>query len=83
MHKFKGLKEIENWRQENEKKWSLIATYPINIEKEADTAHVKCFIFIEDLETGEEFIKLSCSTKMLKIGPTWKIREQIIKNRSK
>jgi len=78
MHKFKGFKEIENWRKERGKKWPKRELYVISIEREADRAHVKCGVLVDDVETGAEFIKLSCSTKMLKIGSTWKIKEQII-----
>jgi tetratricopeptide (TPR) repeat protein len=83
MHKFKGFKEIENWRKERGKKWHRTELFLKSIEREADKAHVKCGVIVTDVENSAEWINLSCSTKMLKIGSTWKIKEQIIKNKTK
>jgi len=83
MHKFKGFKEIENWRKERGKTWHDSELFLISIEREADKAHVKCGVIVTDVENSAEWITLSCLTKMLKIGSTWKIKEQIIKNETK
>jgi len=83
MHKFKGFNEIENWRKERGKTWHRTELFLISIEREADKAHVKCGVIVTDVENSAEWIKLSCSTRMLKIGSTWKIKEQILKNETK
>jgi len=83
MHKFKGFKEIENWRKERGKTWHGTELFLISIERETDIAHVKCGVIVTDVENGGEWIKLRSSTKMLKIGSTWKIKEQILKNETK
>ena len=83
MHKLKGFKEIENWRKERGKKWFRTELFLISIERETDKAHVKCGVIVTDIENWAESIKLSCSTKVLKIGSTWKIKEQILKNWTK
>ena len=72
-----------NWRKERGKTWHDTELFLISIEREADKAHVKCGVIVTDVENGGEWIKLSCLTKMLKIGSTWKIKEQILKNETK
>ena len=83
MLEFRGLEEIENWRKERGKNWRRTGLSISSIEKEADTAHVKYKIDIEALATEAEFAQLSCSTEMLKIGPTWKIKEETVKIKRK
>ena len=80
MLEFKGLKEIENWRKERSKHWRRTGLSISRIEKEADIAHVKYKINFHAVHSDAEFSVLSCSAEMLKIGPTWKIKEEIIKN---
>jgi len=80
---FKGLKEIENWRKERGKNWRRTGLSISSIEKEADIAHVKYQIDIEAVATEAEFYSLCCSAKMLKIGPVWKIKEEIVKGKIK
>ncbi len=79
MLEFRGLEEIENWRKEKGKNWRRTGLSISSIEKEADIAHVKYQIDIEDVKTEVEFAVLSCSAEMIKIGPTWKIKEEIVK----
>ena len=80
MLEFKGLKEIENWRKERSKHWRRTGLSISRIEKEADIAHVKYKINFHAVHSDAEFSVLSCSAEMLKIGPAWKIKEEIIKN---
>jgi hypothetical protein len=79
MLEFRGLEEIENWRKERGKNWRRTGLSISGIEKEADTAHVKYQIDLENVTTEAEFYVLSCTAEMLKIGPTWKIKEEIVK----
>ena len=79
MIEIKGLKEIENWRKDRAKIWRRTGLSISSIEKEADTAHVKYQIDIEAVKTEADFRALSCTAEMLKIGPTWKIKEEIVK----
>ena len=79
MIEIKGLKEIENWRKDRGKLYRRTGLTISSIEKEADNAHVKYQIDIEGVKTEAEFRALSCTAEMLKIGPTWKIKEEIIK----
>ena len=80
MLEFKGLEEIENWRKERGKNWRRTGLSISSIEKEADTAHIKYRIYFQGVHSDAEFSVLSCSAEMLKIGPAWKIKEEIIKN---
>ena len=79
MIEIKGLKEIENWRIDRGKIWLRTGLSISSIEKEADTARVKYLIDLEAVKTEADFRALSCTAEMLKIGPTWKIKEEIIK----
>jgi hypothetical protein len=83
MLEFRGLEEIENLRKDKGKVWRRTGLSISSIEKEADTAHVKYQIDIEAVATEAEFSVLSCSAEMIKIGPTWKIKEETIKNKFK
>jgi hypothetical protein len=83
MLEFRGLEEIENWRKDKGKVWRRTGLSISSIEKEADTAHVKYQIDIEAVATEAEFSVLSCSAEMIKIGPTWKIKEETIKSKFK
>lgn len=83
MIELQGLKEIENWRKDRGKIWRRTGLYISSIEKQADTARVKYEIGVEALATEAEFGVLSCSAEMLKIGPTWKIKKEIIKSEYK
>ena len=79
MLEFKGLKEIENWRKDRSRIWRRTGLSISSIEKEAGIAHVKYKIDIQGVHTDAEFSVLSCSAEMLKIGPSWKIKEEIVK----
>ena len=79
MIEMRGLKEIENWRKDRGKFWRRTGLTISSIEKEADKAHVKYQIDIESVKTEAEFRALSCTAEMVKIGPTWKIKEEIAK----
>ena len=79
MLEFRGLEEIENWRKERGKDWRRTGLSISSIEKEADTAHVEYQIELENVTTEAEFYTLSCTAEMLKVGPTWKIKEEIVK----
>ena len=79
MIEIKGLKEIENWRIDRGKIWHRTGLSISSIEKEADTARVKYLIDLEGVKTEADFRALSCTAEMLKIGPTWKIKEEIVK----
>jgi hypothetical protein len=79
MLEFRGLKEIANWRKDRAKIWRRTSLSISSIEKEADIAHVKYQMDIEEVKTEVSFAVLSCSAEMLKIGPTWKIKEEIVK----
>jgi hypothetical protein len=79
MFELRGLEEIENWRKDRGKVWRRTGLSISSIEKEADTAHINYQIDIEAVKTEAEFAVLSCSAEMLKIGPTWKIKEEIVK----
>jgi hypothetical protein len=79
MLEFRGLKEIENWRKDRAKIWRRTGLSISSIEKEADIAHVKYQIDIEEVKTEVDFRALSCTAEMIKIGPTWKIKEEIVK----
>ncbi len=79
MLEFRGLKEIENWRKDRAKIWRRTSLSISSIEKEADIAHVKYQMDIEEVKTEVSSAVLSCSAEMLKIGPTWKIKEEIVK----
>ncbi len=79
MIELRGLEEIGNWRKDRGKLWRRTGLSISSIEKKADIAHVKYYIDIEGVHTDVESNGLSCSAEMLKIGPTWKIKEEIIK----
>ena len=79
MIELRGLKEIENWRKDKGKIWRRTGLSISSIEKQADTAQVKYQIDVEAVATEAEFSALSCTAKMLKVGPTWKIKEEIVK----
>ena len=79
MLEIKGLKEIENWRKDRAKIWRRTGLSISSIEKEADSARVKYLIDLEGVKTETETRALSCTAEMLKIGPTWKIKEEIVK----
>ena len=79
MTEMKGLKEIENWRKDRAKIWRRTGLSISSIEKEADIAHVKYQMDIEEVKTEVNFHALSCTAEMIKIGPTWKIKEEIVK----
>ena len=74
-----GLEEIENWRKDRGKIWRRTGLSISSIEKKADTAHVKYKIDVQAVHTDAEFGTLSCSAEMLKIGPNWIIKEEIVK----
>ena len=79
MIELRGLNEIENWRKDRGKILRRTGLSISSIEKEADTAHVKYQIDYEAVATEAEFGVLKCSAEMLKIGPTWKIKKEIVK----
>lgn len=79
MIELRGLEQIENWRKDRGKVWRRTGLTISSIEKKADTARVKYQIDIEAVKTEAEFALLSCTAEMLKIGPTWKIKEEIVK----
>ena len=81
MLEFRGLEEIENWRKERGKNWRRTGLSISSIEKKADAAHVKYQIELIAVATEAELGTLSCSAKMIKIGPTWKIKEELIKRK--
>ena len=83
MLEFKGLKEIEKWRKDRGENWRRTSLSISSIEQEADTAHVKYQMDIVAVKTDAEFAVLNCSAEMLKIGPKWKIKEEIIKAKFK
>ncbi len=83
MIELKGLKEIENWRKDRGKIWRRTGLSISSIEKQADTARVKYEIDVEAVKTEAEFGLLSCTAEMQKIGPTWKITKEIVKNKFK
>jgi len=74
----RGLKEIENWRKEKGKYWRRTGLNISSIEKEADTAHIKYQMRYESVATEAESGVLKFSAEMQKIGPTWKIKEEIM-----
>ena len=78
MIEMRGLKEIENWRKDKSKIWRHTGLTISSIEKGADTAHVKYQIDWEAVATEAEFGLLNCSAEMEKIGPKWKIKEEMI-----
>jgi hypothetical protein len=79
MVELRGLEQIENYRKDRGKVWRRTGLTISSIEKEADTAHVKYQIDYEAVATEAEFGVLKCSAEMLKIGPTWKIKKEIVK----
>jgi hypothetical protein len=79
MIEIKGLKEIENWRKDSGKVWRGTGLTINSIEKQADTARVKYQIDIEAVKSKADFLALSCTAQMLKMGPTWKIKEETVK----
>ena len=83
MIELKGLKEIENWRKDRGKNWRRTGLSISSIEKKADAAHVKYQIELIAVATEAELGTLSCSAEMVKIGPTWKIKEELIKSKFK
>jgi hypothetical protein len=79
MIELRGLKQIENWGKDKAKVWRRTGLTISSIEKGADTAHVKYQIGYEAVATEAESGVLKCSAEMQKIGPTWKIKEEIVK----
>jgi hypothetical protein len=79
MVELRGLKQIENWGKERGKVWRRTGLTISSIEKEADTAHVKYQIDYQAVATEAEFGALKCSAEMQKLGPTWKINQEIVK----
>jgi len=79
MIELRGLEQIENWRKDRGKLFRRTGLSISSIEKEGDIAHVKYHIDLEGVQTDVESSRLSCSAEMLKIGPTWKIKEEIVK----
>lgn len=80
MIELRGMNEIENWRKNKSEIWRHTGLTISSIEKGADTAHVKYQIDYEAVKTEAEFGLLSCSADMIKIGPTWKIKEEMVKD---
>ena len=79
MVELRGLQQIENWRKDRGKVWRRTGLTISSIEKEADTAQVKYQIDIEAVKTEAEFALLNCSAELVKVGPTWKIKEETVK----
>ena len=76
----RGLEEIENWRKEKGKVWRRTGLTITSIEKKADTAHVEYKVNYEAVATeAESGVLNKCSAEMQKIGPTWKIKEEILR----
>jgi len=74
----RGLKQIENYRKEKGKVWRRTGITISSIEKKADTAHVEYKVDYEEVVSGGERGALNkCSAEMQKIGPIWKIKEEI------
>ena len=78
MFELRGLKQIANWRKEKGKVWRRTGLTISSIEKEADTAHIKYQMRYESVATEAESGVLKFSAEMQKIGPTWKIKEEIM-----
>jgi hypothetical protein len=83
MIELRGLEEIGNWRKDKSKIWRHTGLTISSIEKGVDTAHVKYQIDTEAVKTEAETGLLSCSAEMIKIGPTWKIKEEMVKSKIK
>ena len=83
MVELRGMNEIENWRKDKSKIWRHTGLTINSIEKEADTAHVKYQIDTEAVATEAEVGVLKCSADMIKIGPTWKIKKEMVKSKIK
>ena len=80
MIELRGLKQIENFRKEKGKVWRRTGLTFRSIEKEADTAHVEYKVDYEEVISGGlSGVLNKCSAEMQKIGPTWKIKEEILR----
>lgn len=78
MREQKGLTEIMEHYKDKGKNYRLVKVSITDIQKSADNAHLKYQLTSEDRRTNVQY-KINCSSEMVKLGPAWKIKEEIRK----
>ena len=73
-----GPKEIGLYRKETGKQRSIIRVSIDNIIREADTAHVKFKMTMQQSNTPGLEWDYNCSAEMVKEGQTWKIKKETV-----
>jgi predicted transcriptional regulator len=74
----KGLTEIEKYYKERGENFRVVKVSISDIQKSANNAHVEYQLISEDRKATLQY-NLNGSSEMVKQGPGWKIKEEIVK----